>query len=80
MQEGMIIMEGSSGPGCEVLHKMSEWLSYMLSSEDDTPPVKVSLLPGPENNRAGQEFVSTFTSSYFGCFRPYCPFSSIVHT
>ncbi len=45
VQEGMIIMEGSSGPGCEVLHKMSEWLSYMLSSEEDTPPVKVLLLP-----------------------------------
>ncbi|KAK9833148.1 hypothetical protein WJX74_008612 [Apatococcus lobatus] len=40
LQEGMIIMEGSREPGFEVLHKMSEWLSYMLSSEEDAASVK----------------------------------------
>lgn len=37
----MIIMEGSREPGCEALHKMSEWLSYMLSTEEDAASVKV---------------------------------------
>ena len=41
LQEGMIIMEGSREPGCEVLHKMSVWLSDMLSSEEYAASVRV---------------------------------------